>query len=670
MATVYAVRFPEFDRNAAKIASMKNMIARVLPAVLLAAALCCACGVSAAGQDDDFLAAREAFRVGDALRFERYAKSLGGYALEPYIAYWRLRLRLEQAAPEEVQALLARVKDSPVSNSLRTDWLKLLANRQQWDAFDAEYAQYVGEDVEILCYSLQSRFRDGNLEVLEKARTIWFSGRDLPESCTPLFDALVQSRRLTEADIWARLRLALEAGNTGVARRVAEYLPPAEQPDGNSLSRIAVNPQAYLDRRAFNLKTRAGRETLMFAVHRLSRTSPQLAAQQWNALAEPFSEAERGYIWGQIAYQGAQRLDPAALGWYAKALNLTDAQLAWKVRIALRALSWPDVIAAVDAMSATEAQELAWRYWKARALKAQGRVADAQALLKPLASEYSFYGQLAAEEIGARVTLPAALYKPTREEAQSMGRAPGLQRALAFYRLNLRFEGNREWSWAIRGFDDRQLLATAEFARLNEIYDRAINTADRTRELHDFGMRYPAPYRDVMKGYVAQLQLDEAWVYGLIRQESRFVPDVKSSAGAGGLMQLMPATARWVARKIGLKEWHGSQVTQIETNLNLGTWYLRHVLDSLDNHPVLASAAYNAGPGRARAWRADVPMEAAIYAESIPFSETRDYVKKVMSNANYYGQQFGHTLVSLKERIGIIAPRSRVSEKPLDEPGT
>jgi soluble lytic murein transglycosylase len=172
-----------------------------------------------------------------------------------------------------------------------------------------------------------------------------------------------------------------------------------------------------------------------------------------------------------------------------------------------------------------------------------------------------------------------------------------------------------------------------------------------------------------MKGYVAQLQLDEAWVYGLIRQESRFIPDVKSSAGAGGLMQLMPATARWVARKIGLKEWQGSQVTQVETNINLGTWYLKHVLDTLDNHPVLASAAYNAGPGRARAWRAEGPMEAAIYTESIPFNETRDYVKKVMSNASYYSQQFGHTLVSLKDRIGVIAPRSRAIEKPLDEPG-
>jgi soluble lytic murein transglycosylase len=408
----------------------------------------------------------------------------------------------------------------------------------------------------------------------------------------------------------------------------------------------------------------------MYAVHRLARTAPPLAAQQWVKLGDKFSEVERGYVWGLIAYQGAQRLDASALAWYAKAGELSDAQLAWKVRIALRAKSWPDVLAAVDAMSAKESQDPAWRYWKARACKALGRVDEAQALLAPLAADFSFYGQLAADELGGRAKIPAASYKPARDEVQATAKVPGFQRALAFYRINLRFEGNREWNWTIRNYDDKQLLAAAEFARKSEIYDRAINTADRTRELHDFSMRYLAPYREVMKSYVTQQQLDEAWVYGLIRQESRFIADVKSSAGAMGLMQLMPATARWVAQKVGLKDYRGgAQTANVETNLNLGTWYLKHVLDTLDSHPVLASAAYNAGPGRARAWRANEPMDAAIYAESIPFNETRDYVKKVMSNASYYSQQFGQTLLSLKERIGVIAPRSRMLEKPLDEPG-
>ncbi|HEV7821419.1 MAG TPA: lytic transglycosylase domain-containing protein, partial [Burkholderiales bacterium] len=473
--------------------------------------------------DDDFLAARDAFRAGDAGKLERYAKTLSAYPLEPYLAYWRFRLRLDEAAPSDVRAMLERLQDGPVVNSLRTDWLKQLAVKQQWELFDAEYPLLEGSDPELLCYSLQSRLRSGGAEALSYARTLWFNGRDQPESCTPLFDALAANNQLSADDVWARIRLALEAGNTGVARRASDYLAQKDAAEIQAWPGIAVNPQAYLERKNFNLKSRAGRETVMYAVHRLARTAPPLAAQQWLRLADKFNESERGYVWGLIAFQGAQRHDPNALAWYGKAGELSDAQLAWKVRIALRARSWPDVLAAVDAMSAKESQDAAWRYWKARALNSLGRVDEAQALLTPLAADFSFYGQLAAEDLGGRGKSPAASYKPAREEVQAMGKTPGLQRALTFYRINLRFEGNREWSWTIRKMDDKQLLAAAEFARKSEIYDRAINTADRTRELHDFSMRYLAPYRDVMKSYVSQTQLDEAWVYGLIRQESRFI---------------------------------------------------------------------------------------------------------------------------------------------------
>lgn len=637
--------------------------------ILFLTALLLAVVAHAASQDDDFLAAREAFRVGDAVRFERSAKSLGGYVLEPYVHYWRLKLRLENAGADEVQALLARLRDGSLADRLRADWLKVLALKQQWELFDAEYPQLVNEDAELGCFALRSKLRTDADAALRAARALWFSGREQPDSCNALFDTLAEREQLTVDDIWARIRLALEAGNTGVARHVAEYLPAKEQPAAVTLSGIAVNPQAYLNGKAFNLKTRADRETVMYALHRLARTAPPLAAQQWAKLGERFSEAERGYVWGLIALLGAQRHNPGALAWYARAGELNDLQLAWKARAALRAKSWSDVLAAVDAMSAKESQDQAWRYWKARALKAQDRVDEAQALFAPLATEFNFYGQLAAEELGGRSRIPATAYKPDRKEVQATGKLPGIQRALVFYRLNLRFEGNREWIWAIRDFDDKQLLAAAEFARRNEFYDRAINTADRTRELHDFSMRYLAPYRDVMKDYVRQQGLDEAWVYGLIRQESRFIANARSSAGATGLMQLMPATAGWVAKKIGLKNYGWVRAGEVQTNINLGTWYLRHVLDTLDNHPVLASAAYNAGPSRARGWRADAPMEAAVYAETIPFNETRDYVKKVMSNAGYYSQQFGHTLLSLKDRIGVIVPRQHAAEKPLDEPG-
>jgi soluble lytic murein transglycosylase len=235
---------------------------------------------------------------------------------------------------------------------------------------------------------------------------------------------------------------------------------------------------------------------------------------------------------------------------------------------------------------------------------------------------------------------------------------PAIRRSLALYRLGLRFEAAREWSWAIGAFDDRQLIAAAELARRNELWDRAINTAERTRSVHDFALRYLAPYRERFRAYAAEHGLDEAWVFGLVRQESRFVADARSSAGASGLMQLMPATAKWVAAKLGMKQYRQALVTDLDINISLGTYYLKHVLDTLDNQPVLASAGYNAGPGRARAWRADEEMEGALYSETIPFNETRDYVKKVMANATYYARMFGQRMISLKERLGSIPPKS------------
>lgn len=633
--------------------------------LLFFAVICTATG--AASKDDDFLAAREAYRVGDSKKLAHYAKRLDGHVLEPYVIYWRLRQKLEDASPEEMRGFFAANKDTPLSERLRGDWLKQLGKKQQWELFDAELPALVSQDIEITCYSLQSRVRLDPL-ALREARPLWFVARDLPDSCNPLFNALVAGQKLSTEDLWTRIRLALEAGQVGLARHVAGFLPAAQAPNSRLLTSISSNPAGYLDKQNFELKTRAGRETAMFAVYRLARTSPPQAAEHWGKLESRFDEDERAYVWGLIAYFGAIRHSAEALSWFSKAgNNLSDLQLAWRARAALRAGSWPDVLAAIDAMTSKESADASWRYWKARALKAAGRDDEASALLKPLAGEYHFYGQLAVEELGGTVTSPAAAFKPSAEEVRAMGQLLGIRRALALYHLDLRLDAVREWIWAIRNFDDKQLLAAAEFAHRNNIYDRVINTADKTVELHDFNLRYLAPYRDVLKVRSEQMGLDEAWVYGLIRQESRFIADIKSRVGASGLMQLMPATAKWVASKLGLKDWRWSQVTDVDTNVNLGTYYLRHVYDTLDSQPVLASAAYNAGPGRARVWRPDTAIEGAAYAETIPFNETRDYVKRVMSNSTYYAHVFGQQVYSLKQRLGTIGPRSRSQETALGD---
>ena len=619
----------------------------------------------ASSPEADFLAARDAYKAGNFTKLEAYIPRLHGHVLEPYANYWQLLAQLEQVEPDAVRQFMQRYGDSALADRLRGEWLKVLGNKQDWALFLDEYPNLVNQDVVINCYALQARARQGDQGALREARPLWFNGTDMPSNCSPLYDAMIADGKLGAEDVWARLRLALEAGNISVAKRVAEYLPGRQADALRPLESVAENPQRFLDKQKFDLKSRADRELVLFAVYRIARSQPEQALAYWEKMQPRFSEAEQKYAWGQLAYQAARKHSPLALNWFRKAgsASLSDVQLGWWVRVALRAREWSDVLASIDAMSDSVQHEGGWRYWKARALKAQGKVAQANAILAPLSKETNFYGQLADEELGVAIEAAPAAYKASEAEIASVGNLPAIQRALVLYRLDLRFDATREWIWATRNFDDRHLLAAAELARRNAWYDRSINTADRTVQLHDFDLRYPSPYRDVMQGYTRQLALDEAWVYGLVRQESRFITQARSTVGAGGLMQVMPATAQWVAKRLGFKDHKNPVITHLDTNIELGTYYLKHVQDSLGGDAVLATAAYNAGPSRAKRWRDEQVMEGAIYAESIPFTETRDYVKKVMSNAVYYASRFGQKLVTLKQRLGTIGAKSGDADK-------
>jgi soluble lytic murein transglycosylase len=235
----------------------------------------------------------------------------------------------------------------------------------------------------------------------------------------------------------------------------------------------------------------------------------------------------------------------------------------------------------------------------------------------------------------------------------------GLQRALKFFSMRLRFEGTREWNWETRRLNERELIAAAEFARQNHILDRMVYTSERTRVQADYTHRYPVPHDEIMQPTTSTLGLDRAWVYGLIRQESRFIMEAQSTAGASGLMQVMPSTGRWVAKKIGLTDFVQDMLSDVKTNILLGANYMNMVLGSMDGSQVLATAAYNAGPGRLRSWRSTLsrPMDSTIFIESIPYYETRGYVKNVMTNATFYAALFEGRPQSLKARLGTVTPK-------------
>lgn len=620
-----------------------------------------------ANQDADFLAARDAFRKGDLVKLDYMATQLKHSPLEPYLAYYQLRMRLETASATDIKNFLARPDETPVINRLRAEWLKLLGERQQWEEFLAEYPRLEGKEVDLTCYEMRSRKSLQEKPVLYEARNLWLTGSaELPESCTPLFDTAIASGIISVTDIWLRLRLALEAGHLTLAKQLSDRLPVNRALSSSELDSAASDQVRYLATANLKSSSEAQRTVAIFALQRLAKQSPQLAYLQWEKNAAYFTADEQHYFYGWLGYEAARKRDMHALEWYKAAGQspLTEQQLAWRARTALLTQNWHEVWASINAMTPQQQHEGVWRYWKARALKARGNLSEANVLFAELSSEHNFYGQLSADEIGLALatTMPAS-YQPSKATINAMLEQPAIQRTLALYRMDLRTDAAREWAWAARKFDDKQLLVAAEIARRNGMYDHAINTADRTVQIHDFSLRYLAPYRETLQSYIRKNELEEAWVYGLIRQESRFVYQAKSPVGATGLMQIMPATARWIARKIGMKSYRQALVNQLDTHFKLGTYYMKTMLSSLDNSPVLASAAYNAGPSRARKWRGESALEGAIYAENIPFDETRSYVKKVMSNTMYYSQLFGQPPRSLKQRLGVITAKNAVNQQ-------
>jgi soluble lytic murein transglycosylase len=461
--------------------------------------------------------------------------------------------------------------------------------------------------------------------------------------------------------VWQRLRLLLENGQMGAARRGFANLPAGEAPDERLLSQAAAAPQKFIASPPRGMERRAVREMVLFAFARLARSDPQAAAEALRGQAGArLPDADRRYLWGRIGYEASRRLQPEGLGWFKQAgdAGMSDEQLAWKARAALRAADWQAVRDAIDPMSALARQEPTWSYWYGRALGAQGNAVGANAYFTRISGQPNFYGLLAAEELGFIPAPPEPFHVATADEVAAAARNPGLARALELYRLGLRTEGTREWFFTIRAMDDSQLLAAAELARRNDIHDRVINTADRTALKHNFRFRYLAPYRDVFREQARVFDIEEAWVLGLVRQESRFIVNAKSSAGAQGLMQLMPATAREQARRLKLRYDLAKLTADESYNLRLGTDFLGNLVTRYGGLYPLAAAAYNAGPGNLNKWLArygdprNGKVDLIDWMESIPFEETRNYVQRVLENLAIYRHRAG--LKSLAAQPGAL----------------
>ena len=537
------------------------------------------------------------------------------------------------------QQFLSQASDSAMAENVRNEWLKTLGARGQWDLFRQEFSKLnaAGIAQEVQCYADLS---SGNYS--KAAELVRVTGK-LPAGCTRLVESAAASGRLNTNDAWRRVRGLLSNSQTTDARNLAATL-------GSPFEGGTQGATEY---------------SLLSVIGKDARKSASAAATL-SDMESGLSREQRSFAWGVLGHYHAQSQNmPTALSYYGRVSDrkqLTDEQLEWYARAALRLQRWDELASVIQHMPEKLQKDPTWQYWLGRSFAAQGKSSQAKEMYeKAAASGRNFYAVMAGEELGRRINTRNNVSDADARDVRRMSEDGAIKRALVLFKNSqsngdskMRRQAQAEWRFATRDFNEDNLLTAAQVAFDNQFYDMAINSADRTDHKLNYKLRYLSPFKDLTVRHAAQAGVDPAWVYGLIRQESRFVMGAQSSVGAQGLMQVMPATAREIAGKIGMSS---SELYTMDGNIRMGTWYMADAKRRLQNNEVMATAGYNAGPGRARNWQASSPLEGTIYAETIPFTETRDYVKKVMTNATYYASLFNEPQTSLKQRMGTVPGR-------------
>lgn len=611
-------------------------------------------------QRELFLRAEQAIQAGDLSTWRRLEPRLREYPLYPYLRYAELTRRLGSVEASEVQAFISAHADTPLATRLQHAWLRQLARK-------GTSAELVGHfqplnDTDLRCRHAAALLPLDRERALAKGDELWLVGRSQPASCDPVFAALDKAGRLNAEQVWARIELAMSANNAGLARYLGRHHLAAEERLWlERWLQVRRDPQTLLKADWIDAEHRVLGAIVAEGLRRLAGQDPVLAAQKWLSLHRAgLSALEQARVTRSLAVRLARASGPEAqrqLERLAGAVGDPEV-MQWYIVSTLVDGDWSAALRWMDRLPEAEATSTRWRYWRGRALEALGQPQAAEQLYHALSSERDFYGFIAADRIGSGYSLAAQPVAFTPAELQVVARLPGLLRAREMLALERIIEARREWHHTLTTLDARELQLAARLAHEWGWHDRVIYTLAQARYWDDLELRFPVVHQDLVVTHAERARINPAWAFAVIRQESAFAADARSSAGAVGLMQLMPATARLVARQIGLGK-QRLDLTDVPTNIRLGVAYLEHMGERFDGHPVLSTAAYNAGPFRVEQWiPSERDMPADLWIETVPFSETRDYMKRVLAYTIIYEQRLGRTPGSIAEYLRPIPSRA------------
>ncbi|MGD9888739.1 MAG: transglycosylase SLT domain-containing protein [Halothiobacillaceae bacterium] len=641
-----------------------NTLQRVFRLMLLFGALGFVAPLSAGLEEERaaFASAYPRVQGGQALDAESLA-ALKSYPLLPYLTYLDLRERLPLAETAEVAAFVQAYPLSFMTDDLRRRYLRQLAKNADWAAYLALDDSSLSTQ-EFRCQRLVAQGSvQGSASVIEAGLALWDEGASWPPVCQPLESWLMNAEKMSDELIWWRIERLMEKNLSSEAARLAAHLGSDAQAQVVRWQGARKNPAAFMAQNKAVKGDIVLHLMLADSAKQVAKKDVDEAYALWNALAarDAMSAKVRGEAEGGIALVAARQHHAYASDWFEAAPSVGfDADMrAWRVRAALRQQSWARVLKAIDAMPLDEQKNEEWRYWRARALEQQGQGDLAKQIWQEVAAGVSYYGLLSADRAGVDYRL-AYVELPDDARVNTVAQRPAVQRAREFYAQGMIAEARKEWQVALRDMDLTEQHAAAHLAARWGWVDRAAITMGKARNagMEDLEVRFPLPWREDVERFARDESIESGWMFGIMRRESVFMSDIGSSAGAQGLMQLMPGTAKDVARKLAMPAPSKSDLHDPATNMRLGSAYLADVLGRFDGNQVLATAAYNAGPGRVNRWLPkDESLPADIWVDTVPFTETRDYCRAVLHYATVFDWRLHGETKPMSARMPAVSGR-------------
>jgi len=602
----------------------------------------------------------------DALSPARRA-ALEDYVLYPDLRAAWFRAALKKANHDDIDDFLARHGVLKPARELRYRYALHLGSIGRLDEYLDVYQQfYQGLDVAKLdCLALQAELEAGRASrVVNRAIDLWTVGESQVEECDPVFRFLSDGNHIGVAEYMRRFDLAIEAREFSIAHWLGKSIDQKHIAVAGQWIRAQRNPESFVRSYKKLANDADSNEQLVYAIERITYDDPELALELIAEIAKGkrFSAEQELRTMRHIALWTAR--DNLA-GAYELLIKLpmaaqNDEVMRWRARTSLRKHKWSNLLADIEAMATDERETEEWRYWRGIALQRSNRIVEGEAVLIELSAERSYYGFLAADELGVPYALGDSAFVADESRLAELRAQPELVRARELFLVGLDGRGRSEWDSVIRYFDTADKMQAAILAQRWGWHSRAIAAAASVGDYNDLALRYPLPYSKTFQKYAADASISLTWAYGVARSESLFMRDVRSSAGAIGLMQLMPATGKTVARRIKLPYSGLDTLTDPNSNIRLGTSYLGEMSERYGGNRVLATAAYNAGPHRVDAWLPQVgKLDARIWIENIPFNETRGYVRRVFAAETIFHWRMTGQVRRLSDELLVVSASSK-----------